>query len=471
MQNNITIELGVPNAKQEEFLLLTCRNVGYGGARGGGKSWAVRFKSSLLGLNYPGITMLIMRKTYPELLQNHILPLSAALKDVGRYKQQDKTFYFDNGSRIIFGYCDNNQDVNRYQGQQYDVIFMDEATHFTEYMYDCLKVCIRGTNNFPKRFYFTMNPGGVGHEWVKRLFINRDFRAGEDPAQFAFVKATVYDNVNLMEADPDYVKQLEALPPDLRKAWLEGSWDLFAGQFFPEFDQNVHVVQPFMIPKHWKRYRSIDYGTDMLACYFYARDEHGYSYCYKEIYEGKDNYMGANNAGHVVSEACRRILEESGDEKFELTIAPPDLWNKSSQSGKSIATLFAEHGVPLTRVSNNREHGWMAMKEELKLFQNEFGEPVAKLRFFPQCKNAIRCIPALQFDEKKTNDAAIEPHEITHAPDSIRYYCVYWTTNTRVEEAEVMATWTKDLLEDYRNADAEGREWLIKQFGNPFPKR
>lgn len=150
--------LGTPNAKQKEFLKSKVRYTAYGGARGGGKSWAVRFKAVLLALNYPGITQLVLRRTYPELLQNHILPLNAILKNIARYKETDKTFYFPNGSRIIFGYCDTDKDVKRYQGTEYDVIFMDEATHFSEFIFACLKACIRGTNGYPKRFYLTCNP-------------------------------------------------------------------------------------------------------------------------------------------------------------------------------------------------------------------------------------------------------------------------------------------------------------------------
>lgn len=427
------IEMGTPNEKQKAFLRSKVRYTAYGGARGGGKSWAVRFKAPLLALRYPGITMLILRRTYPELLHNHILPLQATLKAIARYKETDKTFYFPNGSRIIFGYCDSDRDVNRYQGQEYDVIFMDEATHFTEYMFDRLKVCIRGANGFPKRFYLTCNPGGVGHEWVKRLFISRQYRAGEKPEEYAFIKATVYDNVNLLEHDPQYVEQLESLPPDLRKAWLEGSWDLFSGQFFPEFDANIHVIEPVMIPKHWRKYIALDYGSDMLAAYWIALDERGAGYVYRELYEGRDNHKGANNNGHIASVAAERILEfTTPDEEIELTLAPPDLWNRQNQTGRSTAEFFAEKGLYLTKVSNDRINGWMAMKEWLRVVPGEQGTPIARLRIFNTCVNLIRCIPALQYDEKVVNDAAKQPHEITHSNDAIRYFCVYWTSAAEV---------------------------------------
>ena len=465
-----SLVLGIPNAKQREFLLCTSRYVNYGGARGGGKSWSVRFKATLLSFNYPGITMLVMRRTYPELLQNHILPLNAMLKDVARYKETDKTFYFPNGSRIIFGYCDTDKDVKRYQGTEYDVIFMDEATHFSEYVFDCLKACIRGTNGFPKRFYLTCNPGGVGHEWVKRLFINREFRTGENPEDYTFIKATVYDNVNLMEADPEYVRQLESLPPDLRKAWLEGSWDLFAGQFFPEWNPDVHVIEPIMIPKHWRKYVALDYGSDMLACYWFAIDEHGDVYMYRELYEGRDNHMGANNAGHIASAAAERIheLTPPGEEIYQY-LAPPDLWNKSNQTGRSTADTFRDHGINLTKVSNDRINGWMETKELLRVTPDADGNPYCRLKVFSTCKNMIRCIPALQFDEKIVNDAAKQPHEITHAPDALRYFSVWWTHAAEQQQSAIKkAKWTSDMLEDYYNADEAGRAYLLRTYGNPF---
>lgn len=466
MQNKLV--LGTPNRKQEEFLRSKVRYTAYGGARGGGKSWAVRFKAVLLALNYAGITILVLRRTYPELLHNHILPLQEILRDVARYKETDKTFYFPNGSRIIFGYCDSDRDVNRYQGQEYDVIFMDEATHFTEFMFDRLKVCIRGTNGLPKRFYLTCNPGGVGHEWVKRLFINREFRAGEDPEDYTFIKATVYDNVNLLESDPEYVAQLESLPPDLRKAWLEGSWDLFSGQFFPEWNPEVHVIEPIVVQKHWRKYVALDYGSDMLACYWIALDESGTGYVYRELYEGRDNHMGANNAGHIASAAAERIKELTPpDEDIYLYLAPPDLWNKQNQTGRSTADIFQECGIQLTKSNNDRINGWVSVKEWMRVVPDEHGKPFSRIRIFRTCKNLIRCIPALQYDEKIVNDAAKQPHEITHAPDALRYFCVYWTVVAEIATSTKTKDWTQDMWEDYYNADEEGRRYLISKYGNP----
>ena len=258
-------DIGKPNPRQIEFFKARARFIAYGGARGGGKSWAVRKKAAGLALSYNGISILILRRTFPELRENHILPMMADLMGIARYRDMDKSFTFPNGSRIVFGYCDSEADVLQYQGQEYDVIFMDEATQFTEFQFTTLTACLRGANDFPKRFYLTCNPGGVGHAWVKRLFIDRRYKKAEHPEDYVFIAANVYDNHALMAHDPDYVRMLENLPEEQRRAWLLGQWDIFEGQYFAEFDRNVHVCRPYGIPAHWRRYVTLDYGMDMLA--------------------------------------------------------------------------------------------------------------------------------------------------------------------------------------------------------------
>lgn len=405
------IKMDKPNPKQELFLKAQNRFIAYGGARGGGKSWAVRKKAILLGLRYPGIRMMILRRTFPELRENHILPLMQDLKGIALYKESDKSFTFPNGSRLKFGYCDSETDVLQYQGQEYDVLFLDEATHFSEFQFQTLTACIRGANAFPKRMYLTCNPGGVGHEWVKRLFITRDYRQSEQAQDYTFIPARVYDNQALLEHDQGYVQMLQNLPDDLRAAWLDGNWDVFAGQYFTEFDRDLHVVEPFVIPSHWRRYRTLDYGLDMLACYWIAVDEEGKAFVYKELY--KPNL--------IISEAAKAINALT-DEEIYATYAPPDLYNRRQDSGKSAADIFAENGVVLTKAQNDRVMGWLDLKEWLHPRKDMFGGKDASLKIFANCVNLIRTLPALQHDEKNPNDVANEPHELTHAPDAIRYF-------------------------------------------------
>ena len=409
----MVLSIGTPNARQVEFMRAKARYIAYGGARGGGKSWAVRVKATLLALNYSGIKMLILRRTFPELYENHIRQMRVMIGDAALWRSQDKTFLFPNGSIIKFGYCKAESDVLQYQGQEYDVIFMDEATQFTEYQYATLTATVRGANNFPKRMYLTCNPGGVGHSWVKRLFIDRDFTPSERPEDYVFIKATVYDNHVLMDSDPDYVHMLENLPDGLREAWLLGSWDVFAGQYFTEWTPDVHVVQPFPVPQSWRRYFAMDYGLDMLAAYVIAVDPQNRAYVIREHYE----------SGLIISEAAQAVNDLCAGEEIFQYFAPPDLWNRNRDTGRSVAEIFLEHGIPLMQTNNERINGWMDMHEYLRVTVDEMGQRSAGLRVFSTCKNLIRCIPLLQFDEKKPNDVAGEPHELTHAPDAIRYFC------------------------------------------------
>ncbi len=423
-----------PNEKQKLFFLSRERYIAYGGARGGGKSWAVRAKAVLLAMEYPGIRLLIIRRTLPELEENHIRPLRALIGDMAEYKDKDKSFRFPNGSLLRFGYCDAESDVLRYQGQEYDCIFLDEATQLTEYQFQTFKGCLRGVNSHPKRIYLTCNPGGVGHGWVKRLFIERRYLSGERAEDHAFIPADVYDNKALMETDREYVQRLESLPWDLRQAWLHGSWDVFEGQFFTEWDRSVHVCAPFEAPAHWRRYITMDYGMDMLAAYVIAMDEQGGAWVIREVYEGRD--LGEGHQGLIISQAVEELRKLAGEESIYEYLAPPDLWNSRQETGKSVADIFAESGIYLSKSGNDRIAGWLALRERLKLCTDEKGERSAKLRIFSTCTNLIRTLPLLRYDPKKGGDCALEPHELTHAPDALRGFCVYYVSAATAKAGE-----------------------------------
>ena len=244
-----------PNEKQKLFLSDRHRHVAFGGARGGGKSWAVRTKAKLLAFRYAGIRLLIVRRSYPELINNHINVLKKELAGAALYNDRDKVLRFVNGSTLNFMYCDGDGDLDRLQGTEYDVIFIDEATQLSEFQMKSITACVRGVNPFPKRVYYTCNPGGRGHEYIKRIFIDRIYKDGENPDDYSFIQSLVTDNTALMRSQPDYIKQLEALPPKLRQAWLFGKWDIFEGRFFDDFvigDEKAqkerrytHVIEPF----------------------------------------------------------------------------------------------------------------------------------------------------------------------------------------------------------------------------------
>lgn len=402
------ISIGTPTAKQREFLSATAPRVAFGGSRGGGKSWAVRTKAKILGLKYHGIKMLLLRSSYAELRENHIRPLVAECADYARYRDSDKTLTFCTGSILKFGYCDTESDVTQYQGQEYDVIFFDEATHFTEYMYDCIKACNRGVNDFPKRIYFTCNPGGRGHGWVKRLFVDRDFRPGENPDDYVFIKSSVYDNAPLLERDPEYLTNLEGLSDDLRRAWLDGDWDVFAGQYFTEWRRDIHVCAQMEIPDYWYKAIALDYGLDCMAVVWGAFNEQGEGIIYKELCKSN---LAVPDAAKAIKACC------TPDELMLPIYAPPDLWSRQKETGKSIFELFFDNGIHFIRADNNRQSGWMNMKSWLLPDENEH----PRLRISSNCLELIRCIPLLQYSPKNSMDCDTEPHDITHAPDALRY--------------------------------------------------
>ena len=283
------------------------------------------------------------------------------------------------------------------------------------------------------------------------MFVDRDFKTdcenpeeNEDPNDYEFIQATVDDNTALMKSEGgrDYLKQLSQLPENIRAAHRYGDWEGLSGNYFPEFSEGKHTCEAFPIPRWWRRYRALDYGLDMLACYWFAVDETGRVWCYRELKQ-KDL---------VVSDAARMILENTGiNEHIDITFAPPDLWSRTKDSGKSMAELFMTNGVPLVKASNNRVQGWLQMKEFLK--DSPDGKP--GLMFFRNCKGIIEDIQAIQADEKNPNDCAKEPHDVTHSNDAIRYFCVSRSLPGEPEKA-VTDEPDDEPAEDYENTMTGG---------------
>lgn len=445
-----------PSEKQRQFLADRHRYVGYGGARGGGKSWAVRVKAVLLCLRYPGIKLMIIRKTNPELYENHIEPIRALLHvgdesaplQIARYTDTRKTLTFANGSRILFGYCDAESDVDRYQGTEVDVLFVDEATQQSWEKIQKLNACVRGVNAFPKRTYLTMNPGGEGHAWAKRLFIDRQFRRGEDPGDYSFIPALVTDNRALMEKDPEYVRTLENLPGPLRQMWLEGRWDIAEGAFFQEFrtepdvaaardagcDESpeellrqrrwVHVIDPFPLDqgqrRSWTVFRSYDFGyARPFSCAWWAVDPDGVFYRILELYGG----TGVPNEGNrwtveqQFEEMARLEREHPWLKGRRITgVADPSIWDKSR--GESIAETASRLGVSFQKGDNHRIPGWMQCHYRLRFDRN--GYPM--MYVFRTCQAFIRTIPLMICDRNRPEDLDTSLED--HAADEWRYACM-----------------------------------------------
>jgi len=397
---------GKPNEKQAEFFKSRARFTAYGGSRGGGKSWALRRKLILLCLNYPGIHCLIIRRTLSELRNNHVLPFLTELGKKVHYNGSDRIFTFSNGSRIELGYLSCDSDTLRYQGQEYDIIAIDEATQITEYQFSTLKGCLRGVGNYPRRMYLTCNPGGVGHAWVKRLFVDLKYRDGERSEDYKFIRASVYDNSVLMNNDPDYLKNLESLPDKLREAWLYGRWDIFEGQFFPEFSREKQVISSAQLTGA-VYFGAMDYGFDRFVLLVIA-SLGGKLYVTREVCESG---LTVSAAAKLLSSVCRSEAELG--RRLSYITASPDLWNRRQDTGYSgYEIIVREGGIPsLIKADDRRVPGWRALRDKLS----------DSLYIYDCCTELITSMESLLSDKSVPEDASGTPHNITHAPEALRY--------------------------------------------------
>ena len=372
-----------------------------------------------------------------------------------KYNDSRKELKFINGSEILFRYCNAEKDLDNFQGVQFDVIFFDEATQLREEWIKKIGACVRGVNEFPKRTYYTMNPGSVSHGYFKRLFIDRKFEDGEYPEDYSFIQSLVTDNKALIESNPEYIKQLEALPPKLRQAWLEGRWDVFEGAFFEEFratpepqachDAGIteevamqerrwtHVIKPFDIPSGWKIYRSYDWGYGKpFSCGWWAVDYDGCAYRILELY----GCNGTPNEGVKWSnkEQFDKIAEIEREHPYLKGkkiqgVADPSIWDGSK--GISAAEEAEKHCLWFDKGINDRIAGWMQVHERLRFDENGF----AMMYIFENCKDAIRTIPLMMYDEHKPEDldTALEDHIV----DEIRYFCMMRPIKPRQIEVKV----------------------------------
>ncbi len=436
-----------PNEKQKLFLRAKEKHIGFGGARGGGKSWVVRDKAKRLCLRYGGIKILILRRTYPELQNNHITPLEAELAGIASYNSSQKVFRFPNGSTIKFGYCNGDNDLLQYQGAEYDVLFLDEATQLQELWIKKLTACVRGVNGFPKRIYYTCNPGGPSHAYFKRLFVDKTYEPGEDPKDYRFIQSLVTDNKALMESQPEYIAQLKALPPKLREAWLYGKWDIFEGQFFEELrltpdarkceeagitpeearrqHRFTHVIEPFDLNsgerRGWNILRSYDFGYNKpFSVGYWAVDYDGVLYRIAEFYGCTQT--PDEGVRWAPEELFRRISQfEKAHPLLQGrvirdSVADPAIWDQSR--GESIAETAMRYGIYFTPGDNNRIPGWMQVHYRLQFDENGY----ARMYVFDTCRAFIRTMPLQMFSETNPEDLNTKLED--HCPDEVRYMCM-----------------------------------------------
>lgn len=436
-----------PQQKQALFMSRPEDEALYGGAAGGGKSDALVIEA-LRQVEIPHYKGLILRKTYPQL--SELIDKSQLyyprIYPGCVYNNSTHTWRFKSGAKIVFGSMQHSKNKLDYQGKAYDFIAFDELTHFTydEYIY----LSSRNRPNGPgTRCYIraTANPGGIGHGWVKERFITAEepmktiwevvdvnFPDGRTEKRYRsriFVPSSVFDNKILLQNDPDYLVRLASMPEAQRKALLYGDWDSYSGQFFTEWRNDpthykdrrfTHVIEPFDIPSHWPVTRSFDWGFNKpFSCGWWATDTDGITYRICEWYgcTGTPD-EGVKMNPHEVFKEIHKIESEHPFLKGRdiYGVADPAIF--SSQTGESIAEIATNYGVYFTPGDNCRLPGWLQVRYRLAFDDNGF----PMMYCFNTCKNFIRVMPLMQFDDTKIEDLNTKLED--HIADETRYFCM-----------------------------------------------
>lgn len=396
----------------------------YGGAKGGGKSRGMRDIFLLRRFEYPGSTGAIFRRSFPELEANHIIPMFKTYPQLRPFwHDTKKTLTLPNGSSLKFNYCKNEADVDNYQGQEFDDLGIEEAGQWTETMVSRL----RGSNRSSKlgiipRTALTGNPGGIGHGYLKRVFIKRSFRDNERPEDYNFIQALADDNQALIDNDPDYVRRLDSEPNlALRRAFRWGDWDIFAGQFFQEINHTIHVVDPIEIPAHWNRFGAYDYGFNHPAAFgWFANDGDGNTYLYRELVQN----------GLRVDQFARELNKFSDTKLLNPIVAGHDCWTQKSvlredKQPPTVAEEFSSHGIQLERAVIDRVQGAAQLRSYLAWQGRPNNKP--RLYFFKTCPVTYETVSRMVHDPDRLEDVLKidategDPLSGDDAYDMIRY--------------------------------------------------
>ncbi len=390
--------------KQKEFLQRTEDTpiVFFGGARGGGKSHGLRSIVLLRRFKYAGSSGAIFRKTYPELEANHIRPLFNEYPYLRQYwNESKKLLSLPNGSTLQFCYCSNEADIDLYQGREFHDLGIDEAGQWTEAMFRKLLASNRSSKEGIKaRAILTGNPGGPGHKWLKRLFIERRYNPRERPDDYAFIQSLVDDNPALLDNDPDYVYRLESEPNEaLRKAFRYGSWDIFAGQYFSEISRDVHHIAPFNIPPHWNRFGAYDYGFNHPAAFgWFAVNEDGDVFLYRELVKAQCR----------VDQFADLVNRYPDTSKLQVIVAGWDCWAKKGtiQTGSTptIAEEFLKHEIILSRAKIDRVQGAAQVRNYLAWQDLTSGRDRPRFFIFNTCPISFDALSRMEHDPDHVED-------------------------------------------------------------------
>ena len=399
---------------QEDFLAAGETDVLYGGAAGGGKSYAM-LVDPLRYAHRSAHRGLIIRRSMPELRE--LIDKSRELYPKAfpgcKYKEVEKLWNFPSGAKIEFGFLERDADVYRYQGQAYSWIGFDEITHLpTEFAWNYLASRLRTTDSEITCYMrCTANPGGVGATWVKKRYIDpsppHESFEGSDGLTRKFIPARLQDNPFLAH-DGNYEKMLRALPPTQRQQLLEGNWDVAEGAAFTEFLPSLHVITPFEIPVHWERVKGIDYGyASESACIWGAVDpSDGTLIIYRELYR----------KGLLGTELAEMITDMEMPDPFSVQgVLDTACWSRTGTTGPTIGETLVRAGHKLRRADKNRIQGKIQIHEYLKVMQS--GRP--RIQILNTCPNLIRELQSIPLDKRNPED--VDTHAPDHAYDALRY--------------------------------------------------
>jgi len=399
---------------QTDFLAAGEKDVLYGGAAGGGKSYAMLI-DPLRYAHKKAHRALILRRSMPELREmidksRELYPLAF---QGAKFREVEKLWNFPSGAKVEFGFLERDADVYRYQGQAYSWIGFDEITHLpTEFSWNYLASRLRTTDPEIQTYLrCTANPGGVGSHWVKKRYIepaehNTGF-TGNDGLSRKFIPAKLADNPYLAE-DGIYEQMLKSLPPIQRRQLLEGNWDVAEGAAFVEFDTQVHVIPPFELPIGWERVKGIDYGYAAESCCLWGIVDinDGTLIIYRELYR----------KGLTGEELGSIITNMELEDPFAVSgVLDGAAWAKTGSTGPTVGEALLKEGHKLRRADKNRVQGKIQIHEFLKIKEN--GRP--KLQIFNTCPNLIRELQSIPLS--KTNPEDVDTHASDHAYDALRY--------------------------------------------------
>ena len=399
---------------QMDFLAAGETDVLYGGAAGGGKSYAM-LVDPLRFAHRAAHRALILRRSMPELRE--LIDKSRELYPKAfpgcKYREVEKLWNFPSGAKVEFGFLERDADVYRYQGQAYSWIGFDEITHLpTEFSWNYLASRLRTTDSeITPYMRCTANPGGVGAGWVKKRYISpsmpNDSFVGDDGITRKFIPARLNDNPYLAE-DGRYEQMLKSLPPTQRKQLLEGNWEVAEGAAFTEFDRDIHIIEPFDIPLHWERVKGLDYGyASESACVWATIDPNDNTLIiYRELY--RKNLLATELAEMLTN-------MELNDPTSVRGVLDTACWSRTGTTGPTVAETLIQGGHKLRPADKNRIAGKIQIHEHLKVQPS--GRP--RMQIFNTCPNLIRELQSIPLD--KTNPEDVNTHASDHAYDALRY--------------------------------------------------